>query len=493
MYRLMLVDDQRVIMEGIAKLIRKEDLPFDHFIFASSGEEALERLVSEAPDAMITDIRMPGMDGLELCRRIRERKDEFRDMPILILTGYDEFAYAREAIAQKVLFYLLKPVRLEELYTSCRMMVDVLEERKVRLSEKASHMNLREHLIRNALNPTNRTSLHEEHPEGLLLVQARSGGELRGFYQKAAELRQLLTESLYAVYVRDAEAYFLLSKKELTQMVSRDCPDLEINVSRSFYDLASLPEAIRQIYQVHMRRADLPRQRIVSYEEIQNTQSGLTLIGLQDLRPLWNAMGKEERKVREVLEELHHRILEKSQGSRSGTAALYAAVCMEIYKRYYSIPLARILKEEFDFLLHSGMSLIHQEKVEQMRDEVVACVVQISGKLGEKQKESIIVQAKDLIRQHPELSLNETAQKLHISSQYLSTLFHKETGIAFGDFLIQERMQKACHLLFTTKLTAEQVAGQVGYTSEKHFFVVFKKTMGVSPAKYRKNKQNMEG
>lgn len=137
----------------------------------------------------------------------------------------------------------------------------------------------------------------------------------------------------------------------------------------------------------------------------------------------------------------------ESQGSRSGTAALYAAVCMEIYKRYYSIPLAKILKEEFDFLLHSGMSLIHQEKVEQMRDEVVACVVQISGKLGEKQKESIIVQAKDLIRQHPELSLNETAQKLHISSQYLSTLFHKETGIAFGDFLIQERMQKACHLL----------------------------------------------
>ena len=132
MYRLMLVDDQRIIMEGIAKLIRKEDLPFDHFIFASSGEEALERLAGEAPDAMITDIRMPGMDGLELCRRIRERKDEFRDMPILILTGYDEFAYAREAIAQKVLFYLLKPVRLEELYTSCRMMVDVLEERKVR-------------------------------------------------------------------------------------------------------------------------------------------------------------------------------------------------------------------------------------------------------------------------------------------------------------------------------------------------------------------------
>ena len=61
MYRLMLVDDQRIIMEGIAKLLRKEDLPFDHFIFASSGEEALERLAGEAPDAMITDIRMPGV------------------------------------------------------------------------------------------------------------------------------------------------------------------------------------------------------------------------------------------------------------------------------------------------------------------------------------------------------------------------------------------------------------------------------------------------
>ena len=179
MYRLMLVDDQRVIMEGIAKLIRKERLPFDHFVFASSGEEALERLVDEAPDAMITD-----MDGLELCRRVRERKDEFRDMPILILTGYDEFEYARKAITHKVLFYLLKPVRLEELYTSCRMVVDVLEERKARLSEKASRMNLREHIILNALDPTGSVSLHEEHPEGMLLEQARSAGELKGFYQK---------------------------------------------------------------------------------------------------------------------------------------------------------------------------------------------------------------------------------------------------------------------------------------------------------------------
>lgn len=493
MYRLMLVDDQRVIMEGIAKLIRKERLPFDHFVFASSGEEALERLVDEAPDAMITDIRMPGMDGLELCRRVRERKDEFRDMPILILTGYDEFEYARKAITHKVLFYLLKPVRLEELYTSCRMVVDVLEERKARLSEKASRMNLREHIIRNALDPTGSVSLHEEHPEGMLLVQARSAGELKGFYQKVEELRGSLTESLYAMYVRDAEAYFLLLGKELPITAAPETLNLEINMSRSFYDLSSLPEAIRQIYQVHMRRADLPKQRIVSYEEIQNAQGGLTLIGLQELRSLWEAMGKEDRKVREAMGEIHRSIEEKAQGSRSGTAALYAAVCMEIYKRYYSIPLAKSLKEEFDFLLHSGVSLIRQENPEHMRDEVTACVVKISRRLGEKQKESIIVQAKELIRQQPELSLNETAQKLHISSQYLSTLFHKETGIAFGDYLIQERMQKACHLLLTTKLTAEQVAGRVGYASEKHFFVVFKKTVGVSPARYKKNKQNMEG
>ena len=132
MYKLMLVDDQRIIMEGIVKLIQQMNLPFDQFVFAENGSQALEMLETENPDAVITDIRMPVMDGLEMARRIRARKDEFREMPILILTGYDEFEYARQAITHKILFYLLKPVSKDELYASCRMMMDMLKNGAVK-------------------------------------------------------------------------------------------------------------------------------------------------------------------------------------------------------------------------------------------------------------------------------------------------------------------------------------------------------------------------
>lgn len=481
----MLVDDQRIIMEGIAKLIRQMNLPFCHFSFALNGQEALDRIETEAPDAIITDIRMPVMDGLELCQRIRERKDEFREIPILILTGYDEFEYARKAIRHQVLFYLLKPVGKEELYASCKMMINVLEERKIHLSEKASRMNLREHIIRNALHWSENEIVPEEHPEGLLLVQIHAGRELRGFYPKLESLRTKLIKPLYAAYVRDAEAYFLLMGEKLEEVIEED---LEINLSSPFYNTRMLPEAIRQVYQVHLRRENLPKQRLVSYGDIQNAKNVLPLISFQDLRPLWSAMGQENCGLEQALDHIHGQIQEKARSSRSDAAALYGAVCMEIYKRYFSIPLARELKEEFDFLLHSGALLI-QEEPERMKELVDEKVRRISGCLEHRQTENMIMKAKTMIHDAPELSLNGLAQKLHISSQYLSTLFHKETGVALGDYLIQERIAKACQLLKTTRMTVEQVAQEIGYTSEKHFFVVFKKNMGVSPARYRKENQ----
>ncbi len=481
MYKLMLVDDQRIIMEGIVKLIQQMNLPFDQFVFAENGSQALEMLETENPDAVITDIRMPVMDGLEMARRIRARKDEFREMPILILTGYDEFEYARQAITHKILFYLLKPVSKDELYASCRMMMDMLEERRSQMNDRVSRMNFREHVIRDTLHWSDSGPAPERHPEGMLLVQIRTEGDRKSFYQRAGELRETLKERLYAAYIRDTEVYFLLTGTEFTEEVQ----GMEINLSKPFFDLADLPEAVRQIYQVHLRRESLQGQRILSFSDIQNAKSILPLVDLSDMRQLWNAMEQGEQETEQALAALHQEILKKSKHSRSEASALYTVVCMEIYKRYFSIPLARECQDEFDLLLHSGAMFI-QEEPEKIRQAVTRAVCRISEKLGKKQEENIILKAKKLIHERPEWSLNELAEALHISSGYLSTLYHKETGKPLGDTLIQERILKACNLLCTTRYTVEQIARQVGYTSEKHFFVVFKKNMGVSPARYRK-------
>lgn len=126
MLRLMIVDDEPIILEGIRDMIEEENTPFGKIILANDGIDALEKIDYFQPDLIITDIHMPGVDGLELIRQAQHKKVK----RFIILTGHDVFEYARKAVQLQVVDYMLKPVNQQELAELLKRIALVLLEEK---------------------------------------------------------------------------------------------------------------------------------------------------------------------------------------------------------------------------------------------------------------------------------------------------------------------------------------------------------------------------
>jgi len=107
MYKLMIVDDEEIILDGLKNVVEWENLGIEVISYAYNGKEALEKIAENVPDILITDISMPVMDGIELVRELRERG--FDSIKIVFLSGYDDFEYARNATRLGAVDYLLKP------------------------------------------------------------------------------------------------------------------------------------------------------------------------------------------------------------------------------------------------------------------------------------------------------------------------------------------------------------------------------------------------
>ncbi|MCK9862180.1 response regulator [Paenibacillus sp. ATY16] len=127
MYRILVVDDEPMIRKGLQKLIGESDHSICHAETADNGVDALEKIAASCPDLLFTDMKMPKMDGLELCRQINER---YPDLPIVVISGYGDFEYARQCMSFGVKEYLLKPVTKAAVNKAVSKLISGLESRR---------------------------------------------------------------------------------------------------------------------------------------------------------------------------------------------------------------------------------------------------------------------------------------------------------------------------------------------------------------------------
>lgn len=139
LYGVMLVDDEEAVRQAIASKLEWEKIGFEVIATAENGEEALELAEKLRPDVVMTDIKMPFMDGLTLCHKLKERQ---RDTRIVIFSGFDEFEYAREAIKLEVEEYILKPIDSEELEN---VFLRIKKNLDAEIDEKRNHEKLYEY------------------------------------------------------------------------------------------------------------------------------------------------------------------------------------------------------------------------------------------------------------------------------------------------------------------------------------------------------------
>lgn len=534
--KVFLVEDEMVIRRGIKNSI---DWEKEGYIFcgeASDGELAYPMIIKEKPDILITDIRMPFMDGLELCKLV---KKELPNIKILILSGYDEFDYAKEAIRLGVTEYLLKPISSGKLLEALNGVSESIRREKedkdlVRkymeeMRENTEHEKQKffEQMIAGNLSMADALETGEKYEMNLsarmynLLLfrftlgeENRKSGELLGEAEYAIEK---LTERLEYVFEfqRGVEGWaFLLMADNEEQMservkeLSKDLEEIMKNYSTIAYfggigqpvaRLRELEESFREAERALAARFTMELNQIISVEDIRMAQNVDTLDDIEI-----TSFGEIE-KTRTMLEKF---LNNGAEDEIDEFVDVYINELSEenlksVLMRQYIIMDAYIVMmsfcEKFEGIegemqaqseeLKNSMKTIQTlEEIKNYIRMLLKKIIGVRDTISGRRYSDIIEIAKDQIRKtymSDEISLNTVAAEVGMSPSYFSSIFSKEMGKTFVEYLTEIRMDRAKELLMCSSMKTSEIGYEVGYKDPHYFSYIFKKTQNCTPKEFR--------
>lgn len=534
--KVFLVEDEMVIRRGIKNSI---DWEKEGYIFcgeASDGELAYPMIIKEKPDILITDIRMPFMDGLELCKLV---KKELPNIKILILSGYDEFDYAKEAIRLGVTEYLLKPISSGKLLEALNGVSESIRREKedkdlVRkymeeMRENTEHEKQKffEQMIAGNLSMADALETGEKYEMNLsarmynLLLfrftlgeENRKSGELLGEAEYAIEK---LTERLEYVFEfqRGVEGWaFLLMADNEEQMservkeLSKDLEEIMKNYSTIAYfggigqpvaRLRELEESFREAERALAARFTMELNQIISVEDIRMAQNVDTLDDIEI-----TSFGEIE-KTRTMLEKF---LNNGAEDEIDEFVDVYINELSEenlksVLMRQYIIMDAYIVMmsfcEKFEGIegemqaqseeLKNSMKTIQTlEEIKNYIRMLLKKIIGVRDTISGRRYSDIIEIAKDQIRKtymSDEISLNTIAAEIGMSPSYFSSIFSKEMGKTFVEYLTEIRMDRAKELLMCSSMKTSEIGYEVGYKDPHYFSYIFKKTQNCTPKEFR--------
>lgn len=546
MLKIFLAEDEVVVRETIKRMIPWEELGFELVGEAADGEMALPLLLRQQPDLLITDIKMPFMDGLTLARLA---KKEIPGLKVVILSGYDDFNYAKQAIGIGVEDYLLKPItknalieRLSEIrsrYEHEKTQKEYYEkfQREMQAYEKNSSRDFFEALVGGSMDMMEVYKRAEK--LGLDIVAEAYNvliftmncdedfSEQRDEYSSwEAESLELL-ENFFAghssamLFRSNIFSYGVLLKgqRETIEENTRACVD-EIRkiLSRQdgrrewFLAVGQSVERLSQIQKSYHTASRAFSQRYL-YDE--------NILYYDEMETMEHPGGQAETEDNAYLQKvdvnaLNPAILQKflSNGLQEETENFvkdyFYAIGQEpmesLVFRNYVILNVRFSVISFikglgcdtnemesadteEVLAESGKNM---ESAIAYAKKMISQAIEIRDQNSGNKNRSILKTAVDFIDSHymdEEISLNTVANVANVSSNHFSALFSQNMGQTFIEYLTTLRMNKAKELLRCTGMRSSEIAGEIGYKDAHYFSYLFKKTQGMTPSDYRKARE----
>ena len=519
-YKVFFVEDEIITREGIRDNVDWQAGGFEFCGEATDGEMALPLLRAAQPDVLITDIKMPFMDGLQLSKIVRERMPWVK---IIILSGHDEFEYAQKAISLGVTDYLLKPVTVQKLQTVLhRLSVQLDQERK----EQERLKRLQEQI------EDNRAMLRERLLFKLVVgavspAEALEKGQMLGLDLSA---RHYLVVILKLELGDRSEPYdhdeYQRVQLDLTELSERN-PDVFV-LKRDWGDIILIMKGITPEYLEEERDVLLEQAR----QATAKTRYRLTIgVGaskerIADIRQSFidalvhlqnpvneSAAGLNRSVERRELLKLDKTVVENYLrcGSKdefdlffdtylrplSETALRSSAIKNYIFVDVLLVT-AKLVDElggEIDQVIPEVNSietiLSNVQSVDELRGQVYKIIsvgLEYRDSHPSRQHTHPLRIAKEYIELHyanPDLSLNEVAARANLSASHFSAVFSQETHQTFKEYLTEIRINKAKELLRMTTLRSADIAYQVGYNDPHYFSSVFKRNTGLSPIEFR--------
>ncbi|MBD5513428.1 MAG: response regulator [Lachnospiraceae bacterium] len=479
MNTLLIVEDDKMIRQVIRTIIRRSDIAVSNIMECDDGRTALEILKKRKVDVMITDIIMPGMDGIRL---VQEMQKLAHKPFVVIVSGCDDFVCAVQLLRMGIRDYIMKPIESERLVESLGRLDREINEDKRRARElrmigcqQLKYMILNESIPEHEVQTV--TSSFEEQllgQEYVVCCLENIAGE-----DEDSESYLCLGEiENNRIYVVGWDNKDLLLKNEL-----RDC---HVGVSRVHCGVVQLRTAYREAKSAR-KEAFLCVRHEVEYSGEQPEDQG----------------GPDEEKIRQIAQLL---------GTDKGVAALkmaeqyFAKIRREGYScdmLYMSVNMLineicriyrNVLQEDEKELI--GFRDIYRfAHSEELMEEVIGWMIGFREKISEEfddyKNRSKVDMAIAYIRNNYDKDLNMAVVSNHVSMNYslFSYAFKQYTGHNFVSYLKELRVDEAKRLLAETDMRVIEISRRVGYENEKHFMKTFKSQCGISPTEYRRNMQ----
>ncbi|ANS75636.1 AraC family transcriptional regulator [Paenibacillus yonginensis] len=517
MIKLMIVDDEKNIRFGLKTMIEREFPDEYEMTTATQGAEALDLYRAEGADIILTDIRMPVMDGIALIERLSSEPlpQGQQGRPwVIILSGYEEFEYAKAAIRYQAVDYLLKPIRRDELFGALRKCKANLDKQS-RIAEQLSATESYRQRVQSGLllDLMLLEDLTEEEIElwskdidiarftSPFTVAVLNYKYEDGSRMKKEELRQLAGHMFEAVdgeldaCLLDREGRVVLvggphhKLAKLSALAGeKELDGLLIGVSEEGSRLEDLPKCYRQAVESLNYTFIFPKTRLIWYKELP-AQRQAQVLPKEEIRKLGNILGTKQEK--EIGQLLHH-IFKVDQ-----LADLDLGYLNEVSKRINE----QVLDEVFRLFGEASVEVIKlYRKVGDLSNfrhfhDYFRSLQQLLFSLNEYIKEirsahsenGDMKEAVDYIEHNYYRPLNMAMVSNHVSLNYsyFSEAFKAYTGESFVTYLKKVRIRKAKELIGTSELKLSEISSAVGFENTRHFSRVFKELEGVSPVEYR--------
>lgn len=502
MINVVLVEDEKLVLLGMKMCIQESGENMKVAAAFSSAEDALDYFEANTADVLITDIRLTGMSGLDLIKRI---KPDHRHMLIIVLSCYEDFSYARTAYELGVDKYILKHELVEDELAA--MISDMYAVRMARQTAREAGINdLGMELKRKSLiRPECKYFI------GYITLRGETGDPASDAadisYPMVVEIIQEIlhrddmgecflrhNDELFCIFCFDAAS----TREQIASRLEGFLDNMSKNIKNYFnrYSYLTLSESFNNLREVKTNFDEakkfsgytfyMDRPGILWVEQTKPHNGECPEVPFNPQNIFTNRwMGEFETGIQEFFKSQRESFV--SADKLKVQVVKFVNEFSSFLARYYDLDINQAFQEETrpDYFSINGFT-----NADGLRDWLIRMVRKVKEYvfLHEK-KETTIARIVEYAEQNyrSSITLTDIAEKFHMNTVYVCQLFKKKTGVTFIHFINRLRIEKAKGLLLSTDLTAEQIAERVGIMNNNYFFRLFKKATGQTVKQYRKN------
>lgn len=490
MYKLYLLDDEPFILEGLKYIIDWEEHGFDVVGTSSNGEDGFNFIKNEDVDLIITDIMMPKMTGLELISNLKKINHNAK---FIVLSAFQEFQYAKEAISMGAENYLTKPIDEDELIQTIEEVKKKIE--KIKLEKVDTKIFKNDLILKLICNKNNDEVLDRLKLEGVNL-NYKSLCVVIVEFAEGVNINNLISNHIdnldyeYCVNLQN-QILIIMDKESVNKDALRNLKDdlssiinEQIYISRGKYvdSIDNLNCSYQSAKDIHEYKLVYPNiSWIREYKEKSYNLENIDYIDFDHLKKL--LLNKDNKESLNYIES----IFSKLKNDENLTVKQIKTKSIEVFLNVYNYFNDSKIIKGLDLYLEK---VINSVNLDQIQIELNNMIKHRQSKL-EETDDSISPIILKLLRNieknySKDLNLKEISETYNINSIYLGQLFQKETGILFSDYLNNFRVNKAKNLLVETSLKAAEIGELVGYANKNYFYRKFKDIVGITPSEWRK-------